>query len=434
MKIKYLFLIAVPIGLYAQQGKYPDQWTLQNCIEYAKASNISINLQRLDQNISKQDLMQAEAEKYPDLSGNVSQGLFDVNYRKGVQAEGVPSQSLGLSSSMVLYHDNFIKNNVVAKNQQVQMAGLEVEESEKNITVSITQDFLSILMEQENIVALKSVLETTQTQLKQATQLLNAGSMSNLNFLQVQTLVSQDEFNVVQAQNHLRSDLVNLKELLQLPSSYDFQISAPPEVTVSSDLKSLQDVQNIAQDQRPEIKYGKLNEENAEVNLDMAKAATKPTLSLTGSFGTSYSKGLGAYFPQLKDNLFLPVGLSLSIPILNNRVNKTNVEIAKIQTDEAKLDLDNARTVLNQQVEQAYISLQNSLSQYYAAKKQMDLNQKSLDIVNSEMKFGAIDYVQLQQQKQQFTQALENYLQAKYSAVLSKQIYDFYDGQPIVLK
>lgn len=63
----------------------------------------------------------------------------------------------------------------------------------------------------------------------------------------------------------------------------------------------------------------------------------------------------------------------------------------------------------------------------------MKINEETYAIVNAQMEFGAIDYVQLQQQKLIYIQALQNYLQAKYSAVLNKKIYEFYAGQEINL-
>lgn len=367
MKTKIVFLIilnAFYLNAFSQNNKYPDQWTLGKCIDYAKVNNSSITSLRLSKNATDQDLLQAKAAKYPNLNGSVSQGIFAVNGSNGLHVNGLNSQSIGANSSMILYHDNNINNTVLSKGQLVQMADLSVKEAENNITLSVTQAFLNIVMSQENIVALQNLLITTQTQIKQGNQLYDAGSISKLNFLQLQAQQAQDEYNLIAAQNALRTDLLNLKQLLQLPSTYDFQISAPSTILVSDDLKSLQEVQDLAQNERPEIKYGQLNIENSETNLKIAQSSIKPTLSLAGNISTGYSQGNGSYFSQLGNQFYLPVGLSLGIPIYNNRIYKTAVEKSKIEIVQANLSLENARTVLNQQIEQAFINLQNSISQY----------------------------------------------------------------------
>jgi outer membrane protein len=192
-------------------------------------------------------------------------------------------------------------------------------------------------MNQENIISLENVLKTTQTQLKQGNQLYSAGSLSKLNYLQIQSQVAQDQYNLTAAQNNLRTNIVNLKQILQLPSNYDFQIVKPDTILVDDQLQSLQEVQNLAQTQRPEVKYSELNLENSNTNLKMAKASIQPTLSLTGNISTNYSNGNGNYFNQLGNNFYMPVGLSLGIPIYNNRIYKTQIEKSKIAIEQANL-------------------------------------------------------------------------------------------------
>ncbi|MBK1895508.1 TolC family protein [Chryseobacterium paridis] len=436
MKHKFFFLIFFfkTLVIFSQTSAYPDKWTLENCIEYAKENNISINSLRLSKTSAEQDLLQAKDAKYPNLSASVSQGLFAVNGSNGLQLNGAPSQNISANSSMTLYHANYIKNNEISKDLQVKMADLSVQEAENNITLNITQAYLNILMTEENIISFQNVLKTTQTQLKQGDQFYKAGNISKLNYLQIQAQVAQDQYNLVSVQNNLRTNIVNLKQLLQLPSSYDFQIVKPDSIMVDDNLKPLQDVQNSAQNQRPEIKYSELNLQNSTTNLKMTKASVQPTLNLVGSVSTNYSNGNGNYFNQLRNNFYLPVGLSLGIPIYNNRIYKTEIEKSKIAIKQADLDLQNTRTILNQQIEQSYINLQNSLAQYDSALQQMNISKESYNIVNAQMKIGSIDYVQLQQQRLVYIQAIQNYLQAKYSAVLNKQIYEFYEGNPITLK
>ncbi|UKB85101.1 TolC family protein [Chryseobacterium sp. MEBOG06] len=436
MKRKFFLLTFTFMGLeiFAQSANYPASWTLENCIEYAKENNISINSLRLSKNSAEQDLLQAKDAKYPNLNGTVSQGLFALNGGNGLQLNSVQAQSIGANSSMTLYHAGYIKNNEASKNLLVQMADLSVQESQNNITINIAQAYLNILMTQENIISLEGVLKTSQTQLKQGNQFYAAGNISKLNYLQIQAQVAQDEYNLTSSQNTLRTNIVNLKQILQLPSGYDFQIVKPDSIIVDNQLKSLQEVQDLAQNQRPEVKYGELNIENSNTALKMARASIQPTLNLTGNISTNYAYGNGNYFNQLGTNFYMPIGLSLGIPIYNNRIYKTQVEKSKIAIEQANLDLLNTKTVLNQQVEQSYISLQNALSQYDSASKQMDLNKQSYDIMNAQMKIGSIDYVQLQQQRLLYIQSIQNYLQAKYTAVLNKQIYEFYAGNPINLK
>src|SRR5262245_57217279 len=51
------------------------QWDLATTIAYAKQNNIQVNITRLDEKLSAQDLLFARAARYPNLSGSATQSL-----------------------------------------------------------------------------------------------------------------------------------------------------------------------------------------------------------------------------------------------------------------------------------------------------------------------------------------------------------------------
>ncbi|WP_366511991.1 TolC family protein, partial [uncultured Chryseobacterium sp.] len=89
---------------------------MENCIEYAKQHNISINSLRLSRNAVEQDLLQAKKAKYPNLNASISQGILAVNGNNGLNVNGITSQNIAASSSMTLYRAGYIRNNEASKN------------------------------------------------------------------------------------------------------------------------------------------------------------------------------------------------------------------------------------------------------------------------------------------------------------------------------
>ncbi len=185
---------------------------------------------------------------------------------------------------------------------------------------------------------------------------------------------------------------------------------------------------------RPEIKNGQLGIDIARYDLRNAKAGYLPVLTASGALSTGYSNNQSIeYFSQLDNNFFQRVGLTLSIPIFTNRVNRTNVENAKIEIDQALLTLKNTQTTLAQTIEQAYISVLNAQAQYDASVEQLNATREGYRIANEELKAGAANIVSYLQQKTLYTQAFQAYIQAKYNAALNVRIYDFYAGIAIKL-
>ncbi len=222
--------------------------------------------------------------------------------------------------------------------------------------------------------------------------------------------------------------------MLQLPSSYDFSIAEPRTVEVEKAIPSLAEAQNIAQQIRPEVKNNELGVRIAEIELEKTKASVKPTISLGAGLSTGYSDNqTSKYFSQIDNNFYQSLGIIMGIPIFSRRVNKTNIAKSKTQIDQAELALENTKTILNQQVEQSYINLQNAQAQYDAAETQMKAGEESYKITSEQLRLGSINLVELQQQKNLYVQAMQAFIQAKYTALLNYKIYEFYTGSPMTM-
>jgi outer membrane protein len=436
-----LFVEFLPGLLHAQDSalqRLPASWTLENCIAYAKQNNIQINTIRLNTSSAEEDLKQSKAAILPDLSGSVSQSL--VNRKKsnlvagGFQTNANVSGSYGVNSSITVYNGGFLRNDIKSKQLALQSANLDVQETENDITLSITQAYLNVLLAGENITYLKEVLATSQVQLKQGQQRFDAGSISRKDFVQLQAQAATDQFNLVNANNSYNLNIVTLKQLLQLPSSYTFKINVPDTIIVPQTLEPLPEAQAAAQNARPEVQNSELGIQLAETELEKIKAAVKPTVSVGAGLATSYSDNESfKYFPQLNTNFYQSLGLTIGIPIYSRRVNKTNIAKSQIQIRQASLSLLNTKTVLDQLVEQAYINLQNAQAQYAAASVELKANEESYNITNAELQYGAVNILDLQLQRNLYVQALQSYTQAKYTAVLYSKIYAFYTGVPVTL-
>lgn len=406
--------------------KLPDQWTLQDCIDYARQHNITINSLKLNGNSAQLDLAQSKYNQLPSASGNVSQNLSNNN-------SAAFSSNYGVSSSLVLYNGGYLKNDIKAKDLSLQSANLSVDEATNDITLNITQAFLNILLIKENITSLEQILNTSEAQLKQAQQLYDAGSISKKDLVQFQSQMASDNYNLVSAQNNYRSNVVTLKQVLQLPASYDLKISTPESVEPQEAALALDNALKAAENTRPEVKNKNVAIQLAEVNLEKVKASRLPVISLGAGLSSGYSSLQSSkYLPQIGNNFSQTLGVSMSIPIFSRNQNKTSIAKSEIAIQQAKLDLDNTKTALNQQVEQVYINLLNAQAQYKAADTRLKVAKESYDITNEQLKLGSVVTTDVLIQRSTYIQAVQSYIQAKYTAVLYNKIYGFYTGQPIV--
>lgn len=127
------------------------------------------------------------------------------------------------------------------------------------------------------------------------------------------------------------------------------------------------------------------------------------------------------------------IGVSLSIPIFDNRQNKTNVQKAKIQYSTTQLDLVNKQKELYTTIETLWLDALNAQQQYAAAESKVKSSQTSFDMVSEQFNLGMKNTVELLTEKNNLQSARQERVQAKYMAILDRTLLNFYAGQEIKL-
>jgi outer membrane protein len=333
-----------------------------------------------------------------------------------------------------LYNGGLLNNTILQTNSSVQEANLTIIQQENNITLQITQAYLTILLDKENIVYQTDLVNSSAAQVKVEQQKYNVGSVAKYALIQLQAQHSTDEFTLVNDKNTERGDLLTLKQLLLLPTGANFDIIKPDTIALTDSVAAFPDVEQSALNNFPDVKIGELGVKVARYGVDIARAGYKPFLTAGAALNTGYVSGQGSIFPgQLNNNFTQQIGLNLTVPIFTKRVVKTQVEEAKINVQQAGLNLTSSRIALSEAVERAYLNVKNAKSQYDAAFDEYNLNKEGYRIATEQLKVGAINTVDFLVQKSLFVQAQQAFLQAKYNELLTFKIYDFYRGIPIKL-
>ncbi len=423
-----MFFLAFILNIAAQNQS--GGWDLKSCIEYAIKNNISLKNLRLNVSSGEQDLLMSKYAKHPSLSAGVSQSL---TYNS--DGSGYTSSSFGLNSAVVLYKGNYYNNDIKSNEFSLQAANLDVEAAENDITLQITQAYLNVLLASENIEYVKDLAATSESQVQQCKEKYNSGAVALKDLMQLQSAMANDKYSLVTAENAKRQNILTLKKLLQLPTDTVFEIATPDYVSTEISVSPLDDVRKSALQSRPEIKSGEVLINKQNVELLKAKAGYLPTVSLGGSIGTGFS-GISSespdpYFSQIANNYNPSLGLTISFPIFNRNSTRISVAKSKIALEQTKLESVNTKTILMQEIEQAFISVQNAKSQFVAAVEQFNYAKESYRISAEQLKIGANNNVEYLQQKNLYIQAQQMYLQSKYSMILYAKIYNFYKGIPV---
>ena len=150
--------------------------------------------------------------------------------------------------------------------------------------------------------------------------------------------------------------------------------------------------------------------------------------------GTGNGSGTGYSFgDQLLNGLNEHIGVTLSIPILDNKTNKSNVAKAKIEKLNTSLKLQSKLNDVAQSVENYYIEAQNAQAKYVSGKKQLASAELTDELTNEQFKLGLVNTLDLLSSHNSLLNARQELLQSKYMTILNIKMLDFYGNKGITL-
>ena len=166
-----------------------------------------------------------------------------------------------------------------------------------------------------------------------------------------------------------------------------------------------------------------------DLSIAIAKAGRMPTVNMTAGLGTSTnSLSNNNWGHQMKYNFDASAGVSVSIPIIDQRQTRTNVNKARIQREASLLTLQDKQKQLYQTIENYWLDATTNQQKFRAAQATTDSEQQSYDLLQEKFNIGLTNIVELMTGKDRLLQAEQNRLQSKYMTILNLQMLYFYGG------
>ena len=453
MKTKIVLLGALLISLTGFSQK---QWTLKECVDHALKNNITIKQNKLSVQLAEKDVDIAKGNFLPSLNGSASQGLnfgSFIGQNGGRISRDTRGNNFGLTSNTTLFNGNRNKNTLKQSKLGVEGNKLDVAKIENDISLNVVNTYLNVLFAKENLEVAIVQSEISKKQIERAKAQFEAGAVPKGDLLNVQSTAANDVQNVVLQENTLNLALLRLAQLLQISSeNFDvakINIDSPSLVLLYNSSK---EVYQKALTNRPEVERAKLNVENANLGVDLAKSELLPTLSFRAGVNTSYQTVLGekdeilvrdnlgnitgtarnGFFTQLDGNLGYNFSLDLSIPIFNRFQSKNRIAKAKINKEVSEIALENQKLQLEQEIEKAFLDAKAAAKTFEAAKVSLDAQKEAFKNAQVSYDYGSMTQFDFDQVRNRLVNAEGAMIRAKYDYVFKTKVLKFYFGESIV--
>ena len=434
-----MFALLIAAAPLATQAK---QWSLKDCIDYALANNISLQKTQLTKASAQEDYLQSKAALLPSLNASTNQS---VNYTpwvaSGISSDGFSRASIdkvyyngtySVAGNYTIWNGNKNKNQVKLNKLVAEAAELDSATQAVKLQEQIATLYVQILYSTEAIKVNQESYTSSLQNEERGKEMVKIGKMSQADLAQLTAQRAQDQFNIVQAESNVKNYKRQLKELLQITSDETFDINVPntTDAMALDAIPALNGVYAAALENRPEFKTFQNQLAQNDLTIQIAKAGKLPTISANAGVSTnSTSMNNKAWGTQLKTNFNMGGGISVSVPLFDNRSTKTQVNKALLQRESIQLDLKNQQTQLYSTIENYWLQASTNQSQFKAAKVSSESAQTSYDLLSEQFKLGLKNIVELRTGKDNLLKAKQNELQAKYMTILNLNILKFYkDG------
>ena len=441
--MKSLFL-SVALMLTSALSAQTKLWTLQECVDYAMQNNITLQKARLQQQSAKEDVSQSKAALLPSLNASTSHNFA---YRPW-QSSGITTVtngtvntkvektsyngSYGLNASWTVWNGNRNRNQVKLNKLSEERADLEIQETANSIQEKIAQLYVQILYLIEAVKVDEASLETAKKNEDRGREMVDVGMMSKADLSQLTSQRSTDEYNIVSAKAQVSNYKLQLKQLLELKGSEEFDV-AVPETTdnmAQEDVPTVMSVYEQALGIRPEIQNAEMAVKSSDISIDIAKAGRMPTVSLSASASTNTnSLANNGWGDQMKFNFNSGAGVNISVPIFDQRQTKTNVNKARIQRETNLLALQDQHKQLYQTIENFWLDATTNQQKFRAALATVESERQSYSLLQEQFQLGLKNIIELMNGKDKLLQAEQNCLQSKYMTILNLQMLKFYEGK-----
>lgn len=448
-------------------------WDLKKCVEYAMENNIQVKISDVQADISEETFRQSKLTRLPTLglngSGSVNSGLNQnpVTFNRETQTYFAARMQLETSADIFNF---FSKQNTILGNEWDALAGrANVDKIKYDIALTVANAYLQVLLakEQEKIAVVQ--VEQTREQLTNTRKLVNAGSLPELNALQLEAQLALDSANLVSTKSNVNLSTLNLKALMNMDPAIPFEVDVPPvdriPVEPIADLQP-EYVYRLALANQPLQKSNFFRLKAAEKYTDAARGAMYPRLIAFGGLGTSYFNraqvvtatnqvfvpigevtidntsysvfpfqpftvpiyGKSYFGQQITDNFSQSIGVSLNVPIFNNGSLKSNYIKSKLNLRSVQLQQDQDNLKLKQDIYQAYNEASVAMEKFNASSRSVTTSETALSYARKRYDVGMLSTFDLITSQNNLLRAKLEYTMNRFDYVFKLKVLEFYKG------
>ena len=431
-------IILLLLALVQLQGAAQTKvWTLRDCIDHALEHNINVRQSALNVQQKEIDLNTAQGRRLPGVSASGSESL---SFGRGLTADNTytnsntSSTSFNLGMDVPVFQGLQISTGIRMGRLDLEAAMADLDKAKDDVRVAVAQAYVQILYSQELLKVAVSQEEHDEMLLFRMEEMKEVGKASSSDVAAQQATLAQSTVSRTQAEANLNIAVLDLTQLLELPSPEGFVIALPGSEDFATDLLMEPDaIYAQAVGIKPAVLSAELALDRADLAIKSAKGAYMPSLSLSAGLGTNYytssKMDYGTFFDQMSNNFSKYVGLSRNIPIFTRFSTRNNLRTAKLNRINQELQVENVKKALYKEIQQAYYNALNSQAKYQGSIGASRSGYEHYRLTEEKYLNGKAGIAEYNDAKNSYLRAESDLLRSRYECLFQTRLLDFYRGK-----
>lgn len=407
-----------------------DLLTVRDAVGIALENNYAIRLTKNVQRAAKENNTYGNAGLLPTVTGNLTQSNSVQNSNQ-IQNNGEERSLDNARNNSLNYGVNigwtvFDGFGMFARMERLRELEKQGELEMKRAVLTTIGDVITMyytILEQQNMLsALDSSIHISNERLRTAQNRFSIGKAAKLEVLNVQVNLNEDVSARLRQAETVKNLKTSLNSLLARELDIDFMVDTL--VNIDGALVYT-DLLEKANQFNPDLQLIVLNKRLAELDLKNVKAGRYPVVRLNTGYNFSQSESSLGFVAQSNSRGF-NYGVTASVNIFDGFNQRRNERIAKIQIDNASLLIEQQRLLVHTNLKTAYETYLTNLELVKLEEKNEDIARQNLTITLAKYTIGSISSVEFRDAQENFIAAISRFntaqLQAKLSEIQLKEL------------
>jgi outer membrane protein TolC len=303
--------------------------------------------------------------------------------------------------------------NLKAANETINSAELDIRDLREQVALVVTAAYLQALAGAARIDAQRALVNTAETELRQARDRKNAGTVPAIDVLRAQVQAQVEQQRLIAYEGAWTKQKLTLARAIGLPPGQEYELAEKFDYSPLPSDFNLGDTIRSAWETRADVKAAQSRVRAAELRRSAAEAGRLPSVGVDANYGTN-----GLSPAQLHGSFAVAAGVN--IPVFTGGRVRAEVDAATTAIRQAQARLDNLRSQIDAEIRSAFTDIQTAARQVEVARSNRELAAQELQQAQDRFAAGVTNNLEVVQAQQSVAAANDSWISSQYAYEAAK--------------